>query len=62
VQTFTYTWSASSITFGGTWDYAGPDFWTGSAPVHLNLWQFQGRPPAGGRDVEVVIRSFSYSP
>src|SRR5690349_10718387 len=59
-QTFTYDWRASGITFGGTWNYAGPDFWTGAAPVHINVWQFQGRPPASGRDVEVVIRSFSY--
>jgi hypothetical protein len=61
-QTFTYDWRASGITFGGTWNYAGADFWTGAAPVHINVWQFQGRPPAANRDVEIVIRSFSYQP
>jgi hypothetical protein len=60
-QTFRYVWNASSINFGA-WNYAGPSFWTGAAPVHINVWQFQGRPPASGRDVEVVIRSFNYQP
>ena len=31
-------------------------------PVHLNLWLFQGRPPADLREVEVVIRSFRFVP
>jgi hypothetical protein len=61
-QTFSYDWRSSSVTFGGGWNYAGTDFWTGSAPVHINFWQFQGRPPANRRDLEIVIRSFSYVP
>jgi hypothetical protein len=31
-------------------------------PVHLNLWLFQGEAPVDGREVEVVIRSFSFTP
>jgi hypothetical protein len=31
-------------------------------PVHLNLWLFEGRAPADGKPVEVVIQSFSYTP
>lgn len=31
-------------------------------PVHLNLWLFEGQPPTDGREVEIVVRSFSYKP
>lgn len=31
-------------------------------PVHLNLWLFRGQPPSDGQPVEVVIRSFSFTP
>lgn len=31
-------------------------------PVHMNLWLFDGKPPADGREVEVVIHSFTYRP
>jgi hypothetical protein len=31
-------------------------------PVHFNLWLFQGRPPSDGKEVEIVIKSFSYVP
>jgi hypothetical protein len=31
-------------------------------PVHLNLWLFQGRPPTDNKEVEVVIRRFSFAP
>lgn len=30
--------------------------------VHMNLWLFNGEPPADGQPVEVVIRSFSFTP
>ena len=60
--TFSYNWGRKSIAFSGglLWSYSGPDLWSGKAPVHINVWQFQGRAPAGGQDVEVVFRSFSY--
>ena len=31
-------------------------------PVHLNLWLFNGKPPADRRPVEVVIRAFRFTP
>ena len=31
-------------------------------PVHLNLWLFQGRPPKDGREVEIVVREFAFTP
>ncbi|CAF0782018.1 unnamed protein product [Adineta steineri] len=31
-----------------------------SAPLHMNLWAFQGRPPTDGQEVEIVIHNFKY--
>ncbi|HTI70022.1 MAG TPA: glycoside hydrolase family 16 protein [Candidatus Limnocylindria bacterium] len=30
-------------------------------PLHLNLWLFQGKPPTDSREVEVVIKKFTYT-
>jgi len=31
-------------------------------PLHLNLWLFQGKPPADGKDVEVIVTGLQYTP
>jgi len=31
-------------------------------PVHINLWLFQGLPPKTGREVEVIIHDFKFTP
>lgn len=31
-------------------------------PVDINLWLFQGHPPMDGQQVELVVRSFKYTP
>ena len=31
-------------------------------PVHINLWCFQGHPPRNGQQVELVVRSFKFTP
>ena len=31
-------------------------------PIFFNLWGFQGKKPSDRRDVEVIIRSFSFTP
>ncbi|QND82346.1 Uncharacterized protein ChrSV_0117 [Chromobacterium vaccinii] len=31
-------------------------------PVHLNLWLSQGKPPADGKEVEVVMQEFKFVP
>jgi hypothetical protein len=31
-------------------------------PLDINLWLFHGQPPADGREVEFVIRSFKFTP
>jgi hypothetical protein len=30
-------------------------------PVHINLWLFNGHPPADGKEVELIIRAFRYT-
>jgi hypothetical protein len=71
-----YHWSADALTF--SWINSGssgkPKAWT-YAPksaarhvpqqplvVHINLWLFGGKPPSDGKPVEVVIRSFRFTP
>jgi hypothetical protein len=34
----------------------------GPMPIHMNLWLFDQVPPADGQPVEIVIRSFTYTP
>ena len=31
-------------------------------PVHINLWLFKGLPPKDGKEVEVIVRSFKFTP
>ena len=31
-------------------------------PVYLNLWLFRGQPPSDGKEVELVIHKFSFTP
>ena len=70
----TFTWAPGRIDFAsiaqGTgdpveqhWSFRGdgvPE--TGAEQVRLNLWLLNGEAPADGRDVEVVVTSFSFEP
>jgi hypothetical protein len=31
------------------------------APLHMNLWAFQGRPPTNNEEVEIIIHNFKYT-
>ncbi|UJR29199.1 hypothetical protein I4U23_010413 [Adineta vaga] len=31
------------------------------APLHMNLWAFQGKPPTDGTEVEIIIHDFKYT-
>lgn len=31
-------------------------------PVHINLWLMRGRPPRNGREVEIIVKRFSFIP
>jgi hypothetical protein len=46
------------------WSYPGPVPSISGEELHFrfNLWLYQGRPPSDGREVEVVIKSFSFEP
>ena len=48
------------------WSYAPDDAarWISQhpMPVHLNLWLFQGLPPKDGKEVEVVVNAFKFTP
>jgi len=49
-----------------SWRFAPPDPATlipqQPLPVHLNLWLVHGHPPTDGREVEVIIDKFSFTP
>ena len=70
----TFTWAPDRIDFAsiarGTgepveqrWSFHGdrvPE--TGAEQVRMNLWLLNGEAPADGRDVEIVVTSFSFEP
>lgn len=64
--TYGFTWGQSTVAFTGpstSWTYSGPDVpQTTGHRAHMNLWLFGGSAPSDGRDVEVVLRSFAYTP
>ena len=64
-----FTWTPSSVAF--TSSSASPGSWTYSAAgvpqaggehARMNLWLFQGRAPSGHSSVEVVVKSFRFTP
>jgi hypothetical protein len=64
-----FTWGTAAIDFFSdrsslpTWRYAGPDVpQAGSESARINLWLFRGAAPTNGRSVELVIRSFAFTP
>jgi hypothetical protein len=44
------------------WTYTSEVPAAGDEKVRLNLWLYQGQPPANGREIEFVIRSFRFVP
>jgi hypothetical protein len=51
--------STATVVAAHTFDRGVPV--PGGEQVRLNLWLQQGRPPAGGRAVEVIVRGFEWS-
>ena len=31
-------------------------------PIHINLWCFRGQPPSDGKEVELIVRAFKFTP
>ncbi len=46
------------------WSYPGPAPSISNERLHFrfNLWLYQGRSPSAGKEVEVIIKSFSFEP
>lgn len=73
-----FTWTSEGIYFedlvgfrndnrlGTGWRFAPPNpsrrIPQQPLPVHMGLWLFDGQPPVNGKEVEVVIHSFTYTP
>ncbi len=49
-----------------TWRFAPPDATIRipqkPLPVHMNLWSVEGKAPKNGKEVEVIIKNFSFTP
>jgi len=71
-STHAFTWNAGQITWQSrdatgstisTYTYAGSDVpKPGDERVRLNLWLFNGAAPTDGRPVDIVVRSFTFTP
>jgi hypothetical protein len=46
-----------------SWSYSGPHLPPpGQEKVRMNLWLFRGDPPSDGREVEVIVTRFDFTP
>lgn len=68
-STHSFRWAPGSVAFTSStgsvpsWTYTGADVPPpGDETPRMNLWLYQGAPPANGKAVEVVIRSFTFTP
>jgi hypothetical protein len=64
-----FSWHAGSVGFTssnappGSWTYSGADVPVpGGEHARMNLWLFGGAAPTDGKPVEVIVRSFAFSP
>lgn len=64
-----FTWGPGTVAFTSstgsvpTWTYTGADVPpAGDETPRMNLWLFRGAAPTDGKPVEVVIRSFTFTP
>ena len=68
-STQSFTWAKDLVSFSSSaaspsaWVYTGPDVpQPGGEHARINLWLFRGQAPTDRREVEVVIRSFTFTP
>lgn len=76
-KVFSFTWTRNKITFrcetcsGAScarrtltreWEYSGDSTPRGDLKTHINLWLVNGTPPTDGREVEVLLEDFSFTP
>ncbi len=69
LSTLQFTWTPGRIDYEvrvgnllvDSWSYFGSDVpVAGGETARINLWQYQGLPPANGRPVEIVFTDFDY--
>jgi hypothetical protein len=67
--TQSFDWQPDAVTFAAssatpsTWTYSGPDVPpSGSEHVRINLWLYRGAPPTNGANVELIVKSFTFTP
>jgi hypothetical protein len=77
-STHSFTWRPAQIQFNSwqgrnappnpsdaihSWTYTGQDIPpAGGENARINLWLLDGKPPADGQEVEVVVESFAFAP
>ena len=77
-STQVFTWRANGVDFQSqrgsysptppptnviaSWSYSSATPQTGDENVRINLWLFNGLPPSDNQEVEVVLKSFQFSP
>ena len=68
-STHSFTWRPTSVDFRNSsrstanWTYSGPDVpLSGGDHARMNLWLFQGKPPRNGKQVEIIIERFTFTP
>jgi hypothetical protein len=54
------------LTENRIFSYTTPKYFSSAvpyirAPIHMNLWTFQGKPPINGEEVEIIIHDFNYT-
>lgn len=66
-----FTWKPDRVDFltrlasgrhVSEWTFPGPIFAPKDEAVHINLWLYEGKPPSTGKDVEVIIEKFTFTP
>jgi hypothetical protein len=67
-STDSFDWEKRSVIFRGStaipsaWTYTGPDVPPPAATARINLWLFRGAPPRNGKQVEIVVTRFTFTP
>jgi hypothetical protein len=75
-STHSFSWSADRVLFSSSrgrtpspagalqsWTYSGADIPpAGAGHARINLWLVNGKPPANGRSVEIVVKAFHFVP
>ncbi|MCF7890360.1 hypothetical protein K9M78_03990 [Candidatus Bipolaricaulota bacterium] len=76
-KVFSYTWTRNELIFRfedcndkscskrvllEEWKYRGDLLPRGDLRTHINLWLVDGKPPSDGREVEVILEDFTFSP